>query len=304
MGGAVGRNVETAATLRVQLLGPFSIRLDGATVPLPRSRKVRALLAFLALGTTPYSRSRLCALLWDVPNDPRGELRWCLSKLRTLLDDPDRRRVQTTGHGPVSLDLSDCLVDAVEIERVVKAGAGRATTERLSEVCDLFGGDLLEGVEIDGNPEFAGWLIAQRQRYREMNLVASSRTRVAPATRERGDLPASGPVARACPVRPRGARGDGRRAPRLRARAGRRAARGGRNPRVRARRARLVSPSRLLAERKSAAGSARADASAATARPSTHPRQRRRSRGDAPRSPSCLSQRSRRATGAAGWATA
>src|SRR5580704_11303770 len=171
MGRAVGRNVETAAILRVQLLGPFSIRLDGAAVPLPRSRKVRALLAFLALGTTPYSRSRLCALLWDVPNDPRGELRWCLSKLRTLLDDPDRRRVQTTGHGPVSLDLSDCLVDAVEIERVVKAGASRATTERLSEVCDLFGGDLLEGVEIGGNPEFAAWLIAQRQRYREMNLA-------------------------------------------------------------------------------------------------------------------------------------
>src|SRR5277367_296297 len=171
MGGAVGQNVGMAASLRVQLFGPFSVRRDGVAVALPRSRKVRALLAFLALGTTPYSRSRLCALLWDVPNDPRGELRWCLSKLRTLLDDPDRRRVQTTGHGPVSLDLSDCLVDAVEIERVVKAGASRATTERLSEVCDLFSGELLEGVEIDGNPEFAGWLIAQRQRYREMNLA-------------------------------------------------------------------------------------------------------------------------------------
>src|SRR5580700_8249193 len=94
MGGAVGRNVGTAASLRIQLLGPFSVRRDGAPVPLPRSRKVRALLAFLALGGASYSRSRLCALLWDVPNDPRGELRWCLSKLRALLDDPGRRRVQ------------------------------------------------------------------------------------------------------------------------------------------------------------------------------------------------------------------
>jgi DNA-binding SARP family transcriptional activator len=170
MGGAVGQNVGTAASLRVQLLGPFSIRRDDAPVPLPRSRKVRAVIAFLALGGA-YSRSRLCSLLWDVPNDPRGELRWCLSKLRALLDDPERRRVQTTGHGPVSLDLSDVLVDAIEIERVFKSGASQATTERLSEVCDLFGGDLLEGVEIDGNPEFAGWLIAQRQRYREMNLA-------------------------------------------------------------------------------------------------------------------------------------
>ena len=170
MRGAVGRNVGTAESLRVQLLGTFSIRRGGVAVPLPRSRKVRALMAFLALGTASYSRSRLCALLWDVPNDPRGELRWCLSKLRALLDDADRRRVQSTGHGPVSLDLSDCFVDAVEIERVSAARAGQATTERLSEVCDLFGGDLLEGMEIDGNPEFAGWLVAQRQRYRGMNL--------------------------------------------------------------------------------------------------------------------------------------
>jgi DNA-binding SARP family transcriptional activator len=170
VGEAVGRNVGMATNLRVQLLGPFSIRRDDVAVPLPRSRKVRALFAFLALGTAT-SRSKLCALLWDIPNDPRGELRWCLSKLRAMLDDPDRRRVQTTGHGPVSLDLSDCFVDAVEVERTVKAGAARATTERLSEVCDLFDGDLLEGVEIDGNPEFGGWLVAQRQRYREMNLA-------------------------------------------------------------------------------------------------------------------------------------
>jgi TolB-like protein len=171
MGLAVGQNVGMGADLRVVLLGPFSVHRGAVPAALPRSRKVRALLAFLALGTAPYSRSRLCALLWDVPNDPRGELRWCLSKLRTLLDDSDRRRVQTTGHGPVSLDLSDVHVDAVEVERVFKSGASRATTERLSEVCDLLDGDLLEGVEIDGNPEFAGWLIAQRQRYREMNVA-------------------------------------------------------------------------------------------------------------------------------------
>jgi TolB-like protein/Tfp pilus assembly protein PilF len=129
------------------------------------------LVAFLALATASYSRSRLCALLWDVPNDPRGELRWCLSKLRALLDDAHRRRVQTTGHGPVSLDLSDVVVDAVEVERVVKAGLTQVTTERLAEACNLIGGDLLEGVEIDGNPEFAGWLSGQRQRCRETHVA-------------------------------------------------------------------------------------------------------------------------------------
>ena len=62
---------------------------------MPRSRKVRTLLSFLALEARSLPRSRLCDLLWDVPNDPRGELRWCLSKLRGLLDDADRRRVIT-----------------------------------------------------------------------------------------------------------------------------------------------------------------------------------------------------------------
>ncbi|RUZ52195.1 transcriptional regulator, partial [Mesorhizobium sp. M7A.F.Ca.US.003.02.2.1] len=83
--------------LSVRLLGPLMISRDGAPVALPASRKLRALLAYLALAPHPVSRSRLCELLWDVPNDPRGELRWCLSKLRGALDMPARRRVSTQG---------------------------------------------------------------------------------------------------------------------------------------------------------------------------------------------------------------
>ena len=64
---------------------------------LPASRKVRALFAYLALAPRPVARSQLCELLWDVPNDPRGELRWCLSKIRSLVDERGRRRVQTRG---------------------------------------------------------------------------------------------------------------------------------------------------------------------------------------------------------------
>jgi DNA-binding SARP family transcriptional activator len=51
----VGTGVE------IRVLGPVSIRRDGAEIELPRSRKVRALLAFLALGR-PVARSRLCDL--------------------------------------------------------------------------------------------------------------------------------------------------------------------------------------------------------------------------------------------------
>jgi TolB-like protein len=141
-------------------------------VALPRSRKVRALLGFLSLSPSPTSRTRLCGLLWDVPNDPRGELRWCLSKLRGVLDDPDRRRVIASEGNAISLDLSDCVVDVVEVDRIARGGMEAATTESLADLCARCGGDLLEGVEIDGNPEFTGWLTAQRQRYRATHVAA------------------------------------------------------------------------------------------------------------------------------------
>ena len=133
-----------------------------------------ALLALLTLEVAPQSRSRLCDLLFDVPNDPRGELRWCLSKLRGVIDDAERRRVVTTGNALIALDLSDAFVDAVEIERILKAGTSELTSERLAEACDLFRGDLLEGVEVEGSPELTTWLAARRQHYRAMRVAVVS----------------------------------------------------------------------------------------------------------------------------------
>src|SRR5690349_1040669 len=98
------------AGLEVRLLGPPTVRRDASDVALPRPRKVRGLLAVLALHHQPISRTPPGALPRDVPNDPRGELRWCLSKLRGLLDDPERRRVVAAGD-MVVLDLGDCRVD-------------------------------------------------------------------------------------------------------------------------------------------------------------------------------------------------
>jgi DNA-binding SARP family transcriptional activator/TolB-like protein len=159
-----------AGGLHIQLLGTVRVSRDGVEVPLPRSRKVRALLAFLAIEASPKSRSRLCDLLWSVPNDPRGELRWCLSKLRGILDQDGRCRVMVASQSLVSLDLSDCLVDAIEVDRLMREGVDRATTERLGETATRIAGDLLDGLQLDA-PELSGWLIAQRQRYRTAQIA-------------------------------------------------------------------------------------------------------------------------------------
>src|SRR5262245_58001957 len=107
--------------LQVQLLGPLMVLRAGVAIGLPASRKVRALIAYLAIAQHPPTRSQLCELLWDVPNDPRGELRWCLSKARGILDAPGRRRVEARGE-VVRLDLADCFVDVIEVARATQGG--------------------------------------------------------------------------------------------------------------------------------------------------------------------------------------
>jgi len=151
--------------MQVRMLGPLTICRDGATLVLPQSRKVRALLAYLALARGPVLRSPLCELLWDVPNDPRGELRWCLSKIRNIVDERGRQRVHTQAD-TVQLDLTDCFVDTVEIARATEQDIETLAPERLRVLSALFNGDFLEGLEIERSPVFNGWLTAQRRRFR------------------------------------------------------------------------------------------------------------------------------------------
>ena len=76
------------AVLQIRVLGTFEIIHDGAVAALPPSRKTRALLAYLALTRRPHRREQLCEMFWDLPDDPRGALRWSLSKIRPLVDEP------------------------------------------------------------------------------------------------------------------------------------------------------------------------------------------------------------------------
>ena len=153
------------AGLHVHMLGPMTIRRGGVAVALPPSRKLRALIAYLALAPHAVMRAHLCELLWDIPNDPRGELRWCLSKARGLLDEPGRRRVEAV-QDAVRLDLSDCRVDVIDIGAAMQDGIEKAGPEQLRTLSALFAGDFLEGLEIGRSPFFHSWLTAQRRRLR------------------------------------------------------------------------------------------------------------------------------------------
>jgi DNA-binding SARP family transcriptional activator len=156
-------------SLTFRLLGPLELSQGGDVLKLPASRKVRALLAYLALASRPVARTQICELLWDIPNDPRGELRWCLSKIRGLLDQ-DRKRVIADGNS-IRLDLSDCVVDTLEVTRAPEHGIQKLGVDRQRELADLFKGELLEGLEIARSPMFDTWVTAERRRFRGIRTV-------------------------------------------------------------------------------------------------------------------------------------
>jgi hypothetical protein len=99
--------------LVIRLLGPLRVERDGVALPLPQSKKTRALLAYLVTHPREHRRSRLCELFWPDVSDPRGGLRWALSRLRPLLDDEERVRLRADAH-TVCLDTADVIIDARE----------------------------------------------------------------------------------------------------------------------------------------------------------------------------------------------
>src|SRR6267378_6934721 len=144
--------------IEIRLLGELEVQRDGATVPLPPSKKTRALLAYLVGSGRPQLRDRLCELLWDGPDDPRAELRWSLTKLRPLIEGnlvADRERVEFRNNG-ASVDLDD-------FRRCIKEN-------KLEEAAELVRGEFLEGLDLPGCYRFQQWLVAERENLRQTQV--------------------------------------------------------------------------------------------------------------------------------------
>jgi DNA-binding SARP family transcriptional activator len=148
--------------LELKFLGEFAVIRDGRPLPLPPSKKTRALLAYLALTGRRFRREHLCELLWEIPDDPRGSLRWSLSKLRHLVDDEGRQRV-VADRATVGVDTSDVTIDVAALHAAA-AGLGRASTGELADAAARWTGNFLEGLEFSSFHDFHAWCIAERER--------------------------------------------------------------------------------------------------------------------------------------------
>jgi DNA-binding SARP family transcriptional activator len=135
--------------LELRLLGAPAVLLDGEEVPLA-TRKALALVAYLALeGVTP--RGKLADVLWsDMSEDAaRNNLRKELFRLR---ETPLRDALQVS---PTKLELSaQVSVDAMRFVHASAAGDESAL--------EMYGGALLEGLELTGAAGFEAWLEDKR----------------------------------------------------------------------------------------------------------------------------------------------
>jgi len=178
----LGRNLSSPMRepeLEIRVLGELAVRREGVAVGLPASRKTRALLGYLVAAPGPVSRSRLCSLLWEGPVDPRGELRWSLSKLRALLGE--RATALVADGESVRLDPRGLRLDLAGVRATLARGLeGLAPTE-LAACESEFRGELLAGLELPDCFRFDAWLTAERETLRALRFALLERLSAHPS---------------------------------------------------------------------------------------------------------------------------
>jgi len=143
--------------LEVRLIGELALLHREEELPLPASRKTRALFVYLLLARRPVRRERLCELFFDIPDDPRAALRWSLSKIRTMLGPfadllvASRERVEIRGDQIVT-----------DVDRLRQWADGAALPDDLPLRAGAALESPLQGLDLDGLEGWNAWLAAVR----------------------------------------------------------------------------------------------------------------------------------------------
>jgi TolB-like protein/Flp pilus assembly protein TadD len=162
-------------SVHLRLLGGFELKGDDGRDCAPLGRKVRALLACLALPAgKAWPREKLMALLWSDRGEEqaRASLRQALAELRRCLGEPSPLQ---TSHDTVALDPAMISVDAVAFEQLAKA-------DKVGEAVALYLGPLLDGHGVRDD-SFEEWLRFERTRLHHLAVGTLDRH----ANAERGD---------------------------------------------------------------------------------------------------------------------
>ncbi len=151
--------------LHLDLLGGFECRSAAGTPLGFATRKVRALLAYLAVNAgRAHRREQLASLFWGdrAEAEARANLRKTLSRLREALPAPATDCL-AAGADQIALRADLVELDALQFERLAADG----TPETLERAASLYRGPLLDGFAAAGE-EFDDWLATERRRLDEI----------------------------------------------------------------------------------------------------------------------------------------
>jgi DNA-binding SARP family transcriptional activator len=153
------------SALTINMIGDFQVLSDGTPVALPPSRKTRALFAYLAATGETVRRERLCEMFWNIPDDPKGALRWSLSKIRGVLGETEKARLQADREA-VRLDTTGLATDIASIQALKDGCSSALDVARLETLAALFRGEFLEGLDLPNAHTFHAWCQAERETMR------------------------------------------------------------------------------------------------------------------------------------------
>ena len=158
------------ALLHLTLLGGFQAQLaDGRPLVLVR-KKAQALLAYIVVEpAAAHLRDKLAALLWGDSSDQRARhsLRQALFAIKRAVPADAGDVLLFLDTETVAVDRRNVELDVAVFEQLVADGS----PEALARAAALYRGDFLEGLGVQ-EPRFEEWLVAERERLRELALDA------------------------------------------------------------------------------------------------------------------------------------
>lgn len=196
--------------LSLTLMGPFAALLDGEPVTGFQSNKVRGLLAYLAVERDrPHARETLAGLLWPhcAEDQAHHSLNQALSNLRSILHDQAAAMpfLLVTPHSLQFNRRSDHWLDVEAIEHPLPIHpdsapsapalgsiepSGMAPNHPIHQstrlpISAISPAPFLEGLALDGCPDFEEWVVMVRERLHR--LVVDALRHEADACARRGD---------------------------------------------------------------------------------------------------------------------
>jgi DNA-binding SARP family transcriptional activator len=164
-------------TIKIYLLGKFSIEIDDKSINKIEPRKAEELLVYLLLNKDqPHSRERLADILWGETSQDQANnyLRKALWQLQSALDDSglgqqglllvDGEWLQINPHYEVWLDVAILEATFKNSQGIVGRDLEKEQAQGIQWAVEIYRGDLLDGWYQD-------WCLYERERLQHLYLA-------------------------------------------------------------------------------------------------------------------------------------